>query len=87
MTIVCDYVNREAAMVVLDDEAWCDPCLAALIRALNNGGLPTVASCCGHGTNPGWVMLADERVLLVVHDLECAHGVEALIALGGDNRG
>ena len=53
---------------------WCDPCLAPLIRALNDGGIGTVASCCGHNgkgsdrqqTNaPGWVMLRDGRTLFI----------------------
>lgn len=61
---MCDHEEREAAMVVLQRRnegriskpaIWCDPCLAPLIKALNDGGLPTVA-----------VMLADGRTLLVL---------------------
>lgn len=72
---MCDHEEREAAMVVLQRRnegriskpaIWCDPCLAPLIKALNDGGLPTVASCCGHGHRPGDVMLADGRTLLVL---------------------
>jgi hypothetical protein len=68
---MCDHLNREAAMVVLDrDEAgtptvWCDPCIAPLVSALNAGGLPTTASCCGHGALPGSVLLADGREVLI----------------------
>lgn len=71
---MCDHENREAAMVVLDpgtperngrDGVWCDPCLAPLVKALNDGGLPTVASCCGHGGRPGFVSLADGRELFI----------------------
>jgi hypothetical protein len=68
---MCDHEHREAAMVTIArDESgtptvWCDPCLAPLIQALNNGGLPTVASCCGHGHRPGTVALRDGRHLLV----------------------
>jgi len=73
---MCDHTNdpggREAAMVVLDpgtperhgrDGVWCDPCLVPLIRALNDGGVRTIASCCGHGTVEGWIALADGRQL------------------------
>jgi hypothetical protein len=76
---MCDHTNdlggREAAMVVLDpgtperhgrDGVWCDPCLVPLVKALNDGGIRTVASCCGHGTAPTWVILADDRYLLLV---------------------
>jgi hypothetical protein len=77
---MCDHENREAAMVTIrrDDEGaptvWCDPCLAPLIEALNTGGIPTVASCCGHNGRgsdgeqadaPGWVMLHDGRTLTI----------------------
>lgn len=75
---MCEHApNREAAMVVLDpgtperhgrDGVWCDPCIAPLIKALNGGGLPTIASCCGHFVNPGWVMFADGRELVIHPD-------------------
>lgn len=53
---------------------WCDPCLVPLIRALNDGGIATAASCCGHNGKgsdgeqidaPGWVMLHDGRTLTI----------------------
>lgn len=51
---------------------WCDPCLAPLIRALNRGGLRTVASCCGHGHRPGRISLADGRELFLVANYKAA---------------
>lgn len=70
--------GREAAMVVLDpgtpderapgrnrDAIFCDPCMVALVKALNDGGVQTTASCCGHGGYKGWVMLADGRTLTI----------------------
>lgn len=74
---MCDHTPRETAMVVLDpgtperhgrDGVWCDPCLAPLIRALNDGGVRTVASCCGHGAVPGSIILADGRWLMILPD-------------------
>ncbi len=61
-------------MVVLDpgteanhgrDGVWCDPCLAPIVKALNDGGVRTVASCCGHGATLGSIALADGRVLAI----------------------
>jgi hypothetical protein len=76
---MCNRQNREAAMVVLDpgtperkfrDGVWCDPCLAPLVKALNDGGLRTVASCCGHGSHLGNIALADGRILAIHPDRE-----------------
>jgi hypothetical protein len=76
---MCDHSNdpggREAAMVVLDpgtperqgrDGIWCDPCLAPLVKALNEGGVPTTASCCSHGAGAGSIILADGRWLVIM---------------------
>ena len=68
---MCDHPNREAAMVVVREKAdgvpavWCDPCLVDLVKALNDGGVPTVASCCGHGQRDGSIILADDRELVI----------------------
>lgn len=68
---MCEHApNREAAMVTVAENVWCDPCLAPLVRALNGGGLPTVASCCGHGTHYGSIALADGRQLVILPDFE-----------------
>ena len=56
---------------------WCDPCLAPLVKALNVGGIATVASCCGHGRRPASVALADGRELLLV-DHESARVLDDL---------
>lgn len=67
---MCNHANREAAMTVLDDQTWCDPCLAPLIKALNDSGIRTTSSCCGHHHRPGWVSLADGRWLMIAPDDE-----------------
>lgn len=73
--------SREAAMVVIrhDEDGkptvWCDPEIADLVRALNGGGVATVASCSGHGHRPGNIMLADGRVLVVCKDADEARKV------------
>ncbi len=80
---MCDYSpNREAAMIVTHRKpdgtpsVWCDPCLAPLVRALNDGGLPTVASCCGHGRRPGKIALADGRELFLLPDFAAARALD-----------
>lgn len=81
---VCDPLNREATMVVVERNehgkptVWCDPCLVTLVRALNAAGIRTVASCCGHGYRPGLVMLDDGRSLVIVRDDEERRRIEAL---------
>ena len=67
---MCNHENREAAMVVLGPKTWCDPCLVPLVKALNDGGLRTTSSCCGHGHRPGSISLEDGRWLLIAPDDE-----------------
>lgn len=63
--------DREAKMIVVDrhqdgtPKTWCDPCLVPLVRALNEVGLRTIASCCGHGRRPAQIVLADGREIIV----------------------
>lgn len=65
--------NREHHMVPVYDPAtaggafaYVDPCIRELVRGLNQVGIETVASCCGHGSNvPPSVILADDRVIVV----------------------
>ena len=45
-----------------------DRCIAQLVAALNAGGVPTLASCCGHGHRTGSIMLGDGRFLAVFPD-------------------
>lgn len=42
-----------------------DRCIHHIVAALNAGGVETVACCCGHGTQPGRIDLADGRVLRI----------------------
>ena len=81
---MCEHPNREAAMVVLGPGVWCDPCLAPLVKALNVGHLPTVASCCGHGERPGKVALADGRELFILADFGSARALDDHFAMAED---
>ena len=75
---MCDHSNREEAMIAVErgpdgtPTVWCDPCLAGLIQTLNDGGVRTIASCCGHGRRPGRVSLADGRQLFILDEAQAA---------------
>jgi hypothetical protein len=49
-----------------------DECIAPLVKALNDGGYRTLASCCGHGKQPGTIPLVDpdgnERWVILTKD-------------------
>lgn len=70
--------SRESKMVVVErDEAgkptvWCDPEIVDLVTALNKGGIPTVASCSGHGVMWGNIALLDGRELFIAPDFNSA---------------
>jgi hypothetical protein len=36
-----------------------DACIRPLVAALNAGGFPTLASCCGHGKRTGRIVMHD----------------------------
>jgi hypothetical protein len=42
-----------------------DSCIAPIVKALNDGGVLTRNSCCGHGKGPGKIDLVDGRTLVV----------------------
>jgi len=66
-------------MVVITPGVWCDPCIAPIVAALNAGGLPTIASCCGHQKRPGRISLMDGRELFVVANFADASDLADLI--------
>lgn len=85
MLTVCDHSNepggREAAMTVLSEKVWCDPCIAPIVKALNDADLTTVASCCGHGRRPGRISLTDGRELFIGSSFEEGQAID--LALNG----
>lgn len=42
-----------------------DRCIAPIVKALNDGGVYMLGSCCGHGMKMGEIALADGRYLHV----------------------
>ncbi len=57
---------------------WCDACLASLIQALNEAGMRTVASCCGHGEHPPMIALADGREIFIARSWGEARQLDAV---------
>lgn len=55
-----------------------DPCIAHLVQGLNDAGLQTVASCCGHGKRPGNIMLEDGQELVIAPDYDTAREIDRL---------
>lgn len=43
-----------------------DSCIASVVRALNEGDVETIASCCGHGKGPGRITLLDGREMFLL---------------------
>ena len=42
-----------------------DSCIAPIIQALNEAGIHTASSCCGHDKEEGSILLHDGRELIV----------------------
>ena len=65
-------MSNESRMVTVGiydgKPVWCDPEIAPLVKALNDAGIRTVASCSGHGRRPGNIALADGRELIIAAD-------------------
>jgi len=51
-----------------------DGCLAPLVQSLNDKGVRTIGSCCGHGEEPGFVTFEDFEGFVRVISLEMSHG-------------
>lgn len=62
---MCEHGNT--VEMELGGRTWSvDSCVAPLVQVLNRGGIPTVASCCGHGKIHGVISLQDGRELVVM---------------------
>ena len=56
----------------------CDECLQPLVQALNDFGLQTTASCCGHKKQNGSIVLKDGREILIIENYEDARMIDKL---------
>lgn len=78
---MCDWgtntvvrVKVPAHLSCTGEERWrdfgIDSCIAPIVKALQDGGIDMLASCCGHGKGPGRIDLADGRVLTIAEPAE-----------------
>jgi predicted glycosyl hydrolase (DUF1957 family) len=56
-----------------------DACIVPIVQALNDVGITTVASCCGHGNMPGSIALEDGREILIARNYDEARLMENVI--------
>ena len=54
-----------------------DSCIYDIVKGLNESGLHTIASCCGHGNQPTNIMLKDGREIFIAPDWATARKVAA----------
>lgn len=66
-----DYNDRSVANI--------DSCIAPLVQALNDAGIKTVASCCGHGKGLSNIVLGDRRELFISPNYEASRRLDDLI--------
>lgn len=43
-----------------------DKCIAPIVKALQEGGIDMLGSCCGHGKVNGEIQLSDGRTILIL---------------------
>lgn len=73
-TITLKNPNPNATKKTMD----IDRCLVPIIKALNRLGIYTIASCCGHGKQPGSIILADGREIRIFSNFKDARKVDKL---------
>lgn len=69
-----EIINRSGEKRLID----VDKCIASIVKSLNENGIITVASCCGHGKQMGNIALADGREIIIVSNYENARKIEKL---------
>ena len=76
---LCHTCGRDSVVMTIGGQPRdIDVCIVPVVRALNNAGIATVASCCGHGHRPGNIALADGRELVIAADYEQARQIDGL---------
>lgn len=63
-----------------------DACIASIVQALNDAGIETISSCCGHGNAAGEILMADGRSLTVHRLVHVSVDVCGVDDLSGHDR-
>lgn len=77
--------ENQASMPIKGRVVCVDWCIHRIVAALNAGGVGTVASCCGHGSRDGTIVLADGRELIIRKLMKNHDGLEELSRLAQED--
>jgi hypothetical protein len=62
---------KEQICMPINGRVQCiDKCIHHIVASLNAGNVRTIASCCGHYTIPGSIILEDGRCIGIFKDLK-----------------
>lgn len=53
-----------------------DSCIAPIVKALQQGNIDMLGSCCGHGKAAGQILLADGRILEIKKKRRVSYGLD-----------
>lgn len=73
---MCEHGDTKP-MLLIGGVADVDSCIVPLVRALDDAGIRTIASCCGHGHRPGSIAIEDGRELLIARNFNEARALTA----------
>jgi len=78
---MCEWGNTIRVKLFKKRKGSCyalvDSCIAPIVQALNDAGIETIASCCGHYKINGSIVLLDDRELVIEPSASKKyHGVE-----------
>ena len=79
--------QAEEGTIVLQSERGpidVDTSIAPIVDALNKAGVPTIASCSGHGFRPGNIALRDGREIIIARDFEEGRLIDRLFPVGAN---
>jgi hypothetical protein len=74
---MCQWGNTRV-LTIKGKSVDVDACIADLVQVLNNAGIETVASCCGHGNRPGDIALKDGWEIILARDYAEARRIDTL---------
>jgi len=78
---MCQWGTTVVVVIADEKPISVDSCLAPLVELLNTNGMPTVASCCGHGWRPGNIALRDGRELMIARHYWEARYIDACLPI------
>jgi len=53
---MCEWNTIELIEIANGEVIQVDSCIRDLVESLNDHGIPTIASCCGHNKRPGSIV-------------------------------